>query len=213
MSQDLMAIKEELIVFLRNSDIISTSNRGVTTKTDTGTFNNDSTYTLSTSPTLVKNVRSVTIDGQLKTRYTDYTVNYSTGVITFTVAQSGDYSIVFDYGNTDSLYPDFPQANLKLSAFPRVAVDIIGGNISDVDLGANSTLHIYNITVVCYNTDTKDLEDMISAVQTAMLSNKKSFYYLKYIKPDILGPIVNFPQGGNKVLSRAIDFVSTFNYQ
>jgi len=213
MTRDLYEAKKELVIFLRNNDVLSTTTRGVTTKTDTGTFTNASTFTLSTSPTAVKNVRSVTIATVLKTPYTDYTVNYDTGVITFTSQQNGAYSIIYDYGSSDKIFPDFPQSNLKLNAFPRIAVDIIGGNMKDIDLGAITSVHSYNITVVCYSTDVEELEDMTSAVLNKILANKKTFYYFKYITPSVLGPILNSPGKGDKVLARNVDFVSTLNYE
>ena len=213
MAQDLFEIKQELVIALRNANIISTTKRGVTTQTDTGTFSTASTHTLAKEPTYVKNVRSVIVAAATLTRYTDYTVNYDTGVITFTAAQTGAYTISYDTGTTDSIFPDFPQSNLKLNAFPRISVDILGGSIEDIDLGANYTHHAYDIIVVCYGKGVEELEDMTSDVLSNMLTNKKSFYYLKYIKPSNIGPIINFPQGQNKVISRSVDFRSKFNYQ
>ena len=218
MAQDIYEIKKELVVFLRNSDIISTTNRGVTTSTDTGTFAGANNHTLAVNPTLAKNVRSITVASSPLTRYADYTVNYATGVITFTSAQTGAYTIQYDQGSSDSIYPDFPQKNLKLSAFPRIAVEIIGGDINDVDLGATITHHTYNITIVCYAIQTEILdsdilEDLCSSVISNMLSNKKLFYYLKYVQPGPLGPVINFPPGQDKVLSRSVDFNTIFNYE
>ena len=210
---DLYEIKKEIVNFLRNQDIISTTNRGVTTVAPTGTFTNAATYTLATSPTFVKNIRSVVVGGVTLDYKTDYTVNFDTGVITFTVAQTGAYTVTYDYGSTDSIFPDFPQANLKLSAFPRVAVDIVGGAISDVDIGANATHHVYDLTIVCYSTDTEELEDMISAVITALLANKKTFYYMKFVTLTSLGPILNSSNKGDKVLQRNVDFRSVFNFE
>ena len=82
-------IKEELVVFLRNQDLISISDRGVSTEQDTGTFTADSTHTLATNPLFVKNVRNVNVASADLTFGTDYTVNYDTGVITFTPAVTG----------------------------------------------------------------------------------------------------------------------------
>ena len=53
-------IKQELVVFLRNSDIFTTTQRGVTTSEDTGTWSAETNHTLATNPTLVKNVRGIT---------------------------------------------------------------------------------------------------------------------------------------------------------
>ncbi|KKL71439.1 hypothetical protein LCGC14_2094860, partial [marine sediment metagenome] len=45
MSLNLTDIKTELINSIRSSDVLSISQRGVSTETDTGTFAGDSTYT------------------------------------------------------------------------------------------------------------------------------------------------------------------------
>lgn len=206
-------IKEELVVFLRNEDIISISDRGVNTQIDTGTFSATSNYTVAVNPTLIKNVRTITVAGSPLTRYTDYSVNYDTGVISFRNPQTGAYVIQYDEGSTDRNFPDFPQADLKLSAFPRIAVDIIGGDIMDIDLGASTTRHDYNITIICYSAEVEEMETMVTDVIRAMLINKKTFYYIKYMKTDILGPILNSPDKQNKIVSRSIDFVGKFNYE
>ncbi len=68
-------VKEELLVFLRNQDIISTTNRGVTTVT--GTFSGDGSatvFTLLNHP--VKNVRTVTVGGSSQSFGHDYSVSY-----------------------------------------------------------------------------------------------------------------------------------------
>ena len=213
MTSDLFEIKKELVMELRNWDVISISNRGVTTKTDTGTFAAAGTFTPSTSPTLIKNVRSVTVAAVTLTYGTDYTINHDTGVITFTAAQTGAYTIIYDYGNTDSIFPDFPQANLKLSAFPRIAVDIMGGNRKVIDLGAITDHATFNLTIVCYSTDVEQLEDMISSIISNMKSNRKSLYTLKFIGNAVLGPIINSPGSGDKVVQRNIDFETMFNYE
>lgn len=213
MTQDLFQIKQELVVFLRNKDIISTSNRGVTTSQDTGSYSNDSTDTLDTNPTLVKNVRNIAVGGTDLVFGTEYSVNYDTGVITYVSAQTGNYVIDYDQGNTDSIYPDFPQPYLKLNQFPRIAVDIIGGNMSEISLGATTSQHSYNITIVGYSATTEELEDLIKDVQSNVLSNKKNFYYLSLIHPTTLGPILNSPNKEDKVMQRNIDFLADFNFE
>jgi len=213
MTQDIFAIKEELVVFLRNQDIISISDRGVTTSTDTGTFSADSTHTLATNPTLVKNVRDITVAASPLALGTDYSVNYDTGVITFVSPQTGAYTINYDQGSTDRIYPDFPQPYLKLSSFPRIAVDIPGGNMDELALGATTSRHSYNISVYCYSEGVTELEDMISDTQQAILDNKKNFYTLTLIHPKVLGPVLNTPSREDKILQRNIDLFADFNFE
>ena len=211
--QDTLEIKKELVNFLRNSDIISKANRGVTTRTDTGTYAGASTDTVDTNPTKLRNIRSIIVGGTTLKYGSEYTVNLNTGVITYISAQTGDYTLSYDTGAPDRIFPDFPQAKVNLASFPRIAVDIIGGDMEEVELGARTTLHDYNISIICYARKTRELEAMISAVMSNMLLNKKLFHYLKFITPEMLGPIVNNMNKGSKVIQRNIDFKSTFNYE
>jgi len=208
----LMQIKQELVVFLRNADLIAVGTRGVTTTTDTGTFSAASSWTLGTSPTLVKNVRSVVVGGNTKVFGDDYTVNYITGVITFTVAQTGVYTIIYDQGSKDRIYPDFPQSHLKLSDFPRIAVDIIGSSSNEFGIGAEITESSYTVSVVVYDKDQTDVENMISSIKSDIMDNKKNFYYSAFITPTNTGPLLIGEFGQNKVLQRNQDLEVLFSF-
>ena len=211
MATSLMNIKQELVVWLRNSDIISIGNRGVPTSQDTGTFASDSTHTLATNPTLVKNVRDVT-RGSLLVFGDDYTVNYTTGVITFTSAQTGSFTINYDQGSSDSIYPDFPQPHLKLDNFPRIAVDIITSSSNEMGIGASLTESEYGVSIVCYDVDQTDVETMVSAVKTQIMADKKSLFYPKFITPTSVGPLLVSEFGRNKIFQRNQDLDVRFNY-
>ncbi len=208
----LMNIKQELVVGLRNADIISIGSRGVSTETDTGTFSSDLTHTLATSPLLAKNVRSVTVASSPLTFGDDYTVNYATGVITFTSAQTGAYTIIYDQGSTDSIWPDYPQSHLKLSQFPRVAVDIISSTSNEIGIGADITESSYTISVICYDKDHDDVEGMISNVRAFVISNKKSLFYSPFITPTSVGPLLVTEFGQNKILQRNQDADVRFEF-
>lgn len=212
MATSLMEIKQELVVYLRNSDVISISDRGVTTSQDTGTFSGALTHTLATNPTLVKNVRTVSVDGSEITFVTDYTVNYSTGVISFTSAQNGDYIIDYDQGSTDRIYPDYPQPHLKISSFPRIAVDIISANSNEFGIGADITESEYTVSVIAYDKDHSSVENMISSVKSGIMDNKKNFYYSSFITPTNVGPILVSEFGQNKLLQRNQDFQVRFSF-
>ncbi|MHA1481846.1 MAG: hypothetical protein ACTSQA_00225 [Candidatus Heimdallarchaeaceae archaeon] len=208
----LMQIKQELVVALRNESLISISDRGVTTETDTGTFSATSSYTLSTSPTLVKNVRSVVVSASPLSFGTDYTVNYTTGVISFTSAQTGDYTIIYDYGSKDRIFPDFPQPHLKLSDFPRIAVDIINSSSNEIGIGADITESDYTVSIICYATEQTVVEDLVSGVKDFLMANKKNLFYSPFITPTITGPLLVTEFGNNKLLQRNIDADVRFEF-
>lgn len=208
----LMNIKQELVVSLRNADIITISDRGVTTSTDTGTFADDSSHTLDTNPTLAKNVRSVVVGGSGLTFGDDYTVNYITGVISFVLNQTGAFTIIYDQANVDRIYPDFPQPHLKLSQFPRIAVDIIGSTSNEFGIGAEVTESDYTVSIICYSEDQTEVEDMVSASKQLIMDNKKNYFYSPFITPTNAGPLLVSEFGQNKVLQRNQDVAVRFSF-
>jgi len=210
---NILDIKKELVVFLRNSDIISIGNRGVTTSQDTGDFVGANSHTLAINPTLVKNVRDVTVATTLLSFGTDYTVNYITGVISFTSAQTGAYIINYDQGTTDSIFPDYPQPHLKLSSFPRIAVDIISGVTTEFELGAGANWTEYGVTIVAYDKDQNDIEELVASIRSNFQDNKKTFYNITFITPTAMGPLMVSPFGVNKIFQRNQDFKIRFIYE
>lgn len=209
----LLKLKTDLVIFLRNRDIISTSDRGVTTQQDTGTFAADSSHTLATSPTLVKNVRDVTVASVELKEGVDYTVDYDTGVITFTSPQTGAYEINYDTGSTDRVFPDFPQPHLKLKDFPRIAVDIISATSKEIALGATTTQNEYAVTVVCYSEDQDDAEQMVYDVRQAILDYKKEIASIPFMTPTAMGPLLVSEFGEKKVVQRNQDLAIKFEFE
>jgi len=210
---NLFDIKKELLIFLRNSDIITIADRGVSTSQDTGTFAAANSHTLATNPTLLKNVRDITVAAVPLSFGTNYTVNYDTGVITFLSPQTGAYTINYDQGTSDRIFPDFPKAYLKLSQFPRVAIDFISATTTEFELGAGSNFTEYLVTIVAYDRDQGNVEEMVASIRSALLDNKKTFYYFDFITPTAMGPMIVSPFGEQKVLQRNQDFLIRFVYE
>lgn len=209
MTVDIQKIKQEQAVFLRNQDIFTISQRGVTTSQDTGTFSADSTHTLATNPTIVKNVRDVTVASVLLAVGTDYTVNYITGVISFVAAQTGAYTINYDQG-TDKIYPDFPRDDLTINSYPRIAVDLLNVSTDAFGIGASHFISDIAFTVVVYDDDSDDLDGYVQTIRAAYLSNAKNFYYLKFIKPTLIGPTINSPDKKDEIMQKNIDLLGMF---
>ncbi len=211
----LMNIKQELVVLIRNADLISISDRGVSTETDTGTFASDSDYTVATSPTLLKNVRSIVVSASPLIFGDDYTVEYfgaNVGKISFTSAQTGAYTIIYDQGATDRIFPDFPQPHLKLSDFPRIAVDIIGSSSNEFGIGAEITESNYNVSAVCYDKNQVDVENLVSGIRALIITNKKLLFYSPFITPTTVVPLLISEFGQNKVLQRNQDMEVLFEF-
>lgn len=209
----LFKIKSDLVVFLRNRDILSTSDRGVTTQQDTGSFSATSSHTLATNPTLVKNVRDVTVASVELKEGVDYSVNYVTGVISFTSPQTGAYEINYDTGSTDRIFPDFPQPHLKLKDFPRIAVDILSATSKEIALGATTTQNEYPVTVVCYSDDQDEVEQMIYDIRQAILDYKKELTDIPFMTPTSMGPLLISEFGEKKIMQRNQDLVIKFEFE
>lgn len=205
---NIQNIKNEQVQFLRNQDVFTVGVRGVTTRTDTGTFAGDSTYTLANAPTTVKNVRSVT-RGTLLVYGTDYTVNFLTGVISFTSAQTGSYTIIYDNGS-DKIYPDFPRDDLTISSFPRIALDLLNVGMDNFGIGGSQFISNVAFTVVVYDDSTNDIDGYIQTIKDLYVNNAASFFYLKFIKPTLIGPTINSPDKGDEIMQKNLDLLGQF---
>jgi len=212
---DLMSIKEELVIRLRNADIIPISTRSVTTLSES--FNGTgAAFSFTLTNNTVKNIRSVTVGGSPEYWYDDYTVNYSTGVVTFLSAPplgTGNVVIVYDYGATDRIFPDYPQAWLKQNSFPRIAVDLVSGSSTEHALGAESVWTEFTTTIICYDKSETNVENLVTKTRDFLRANKKSFHNFPFITPTNTGPIIVSPFGENKILQRNQDARIRFIYE
>jgi len=186
-----LSIKREFLNFLRNSDVLSTTTRGVTTKTDSFTAAGGSeTFTLSV--TNCKNVRWVKDNGTALVYGTDYTLNYSTSsttygnILTVTVSKvlvlGHTITISLDYGTGDKIYADYPRDDITISSFPRIAFDIYGLTTETAGFGnVNKTSFRFMIDI--YDSKQTIAEGYMDALRTAIINAQNSFYNFAYIKP------------------------------
>ena len=217
MAIDLFEIKKEITNFLRNQDIFTISQRGVTTVTEE--FNgtgSQTTFTLAQSN--VKNIRSVTVDGGANMTYgTDYTIAIdapdTAGTVTFASAPGGgtdNVDIEYDYG-TDKIYPDFPRPDLTISSFPRIGFDVQGIGTASAGVGGSEDISNILIEVIIYDVGVKTIEDYGQAVRDAFRTNKKLFYNFKFIAPRSVGPLIVSNNSKNEVMQRNYTYEIT-NY-
>jgi len=208
-------IKQELVVFLRNSDIFSTSDRGVSTTTDEFSGDdNETEFTLTN--TNCKNIRSITVDDVAQSLGTDYTVDYSTAVVTFTTAPAigiNNIDIQYDYGSGDKIYPDFPRVDLSISSYPRIAVSITSMTTTELALGAKYNMSDMLISITVYADGMVNVDNYIKDIREAFLEAKDDFYYLKFITPVTQSPLINEPARGDKIYQRTLELRSLFNIE
>ena len=210
---DEKKIKLELCIFLRNSNIFSITDRGVTTETDSGMFSSDSTHTLAVTPTLIKNVRSVVIGGISLDFGTDYLVEYNTGVISFVTSQTGIYSIIYDVGNTDKIFTDIPQVNLTINSYPRIGLGVTSTIIGENDVSGTSNITELLLSFYVYGVGTDNTDDYITTIRSLLLLNKSFFYYLRFITPSSISPMINEPARGDKIFTRVLDALASLNVE
>ena len=129
---DINDLREEICHKLRNSNVLTTTIRGVTTTTESSTASAGQTNITPSNSTL-RNVRSLTIDATAKYFIKDFTINFKTGVITLLSALTGGetISLQYDYGSSDKIFPDMIRDNLTLESFPRIGIKVL--NISSQD--------------------------------------------------------------------------------
>jgi len=177
-------IKKEFLNFLRNSDVFSTSLRGVTTTTDSGTttITGDETITLSKSG--VKNIRTVRYNGNTLSFGYDYTIDIDNNQVTLLNIDSGnDYSIEFDYSSTgDKIYPDYPYTKLTMNSYPRLGFDIYGQN-SVIGAFGNVNFVNFRFSIVIYASSRDAAESYVDRLREIIINAQKSLYYVSYIRP------------------------------
>ena len=218
MAIDNYEYKKEICNFLRNSDIFTISQRGVTTVTQE--FNGDnSTVDFDLTNTNVKNVRSVTINSVAQSYGTDYTVDFqgsNPGRVTFTVAPgsgTNNVDIQYDYGDTDKIYPDFPRKDLTLSSYPRIGFDILVANTEDGGIGGTDFRSSMIIELIVYEEKVQELDDYATAVRNAFLAAPKGFFNFAYIRPKTMGPLIPSENRNNEILKRNYTYEIPFIFE
>jgi hypothetical protein len=183
-------IREEILNLIRNSDIFSTTLRGVTTDTDTFTATAAQTnFTLLNEG--VKNVRSLKINDVLQTLYVDYDINIylndksESTLVTLTTGATldDDVEVEYDYSASgDKVYPDFPDEHLNIESFPRIYFDILSEapqTISAND-GRYKLSLLFEFGVVALN---KNVIGYEQALYDLIMLNRKSLCWLNLIRP------------------------------
>lgn len=207
-------LKTEVAFLLRNSDIMTTTERGVTTTTATGTLDADTTFLI--NKTNVKNIRSIVV-GEITLKYGDdylLDLDYNDAgtiktQITFNLAQTGDITVTYDYGS-DKIHTDFPREDLTITSFPRISVDIITGTDAAFGVGAGVFISDTMFTVIVYSESQEYIEAKLELIKTMLINSCKSLYYAPFITPAGQGPIIKSDNRGQMILHRNRDFRAMF---
>lgn len=209
---------EELVYFVRNSDILTTTERNVTTDTDTGTFSSDSSHLIDVPN--IKNIRSIVVNAVTLDFGDDYTydINFSDTTIktkiTFTSSVSGDFTITYDFGS-DHIFPDFPKNNLSISSFPRIAVDLISTASTPLGYGNKRVAIITDMlfTIVCYANKTKKVRLLVADSKNKLMNAQTDFFNFKISLPQGEGRIQIADNTKQEIFQSNFDFISTTNVE
>lgn len=210
-------LKTELAQLLRNSNIMTTTERNVTTQTDKETLDNDTTYTI--NRTNVKNIRSITIDTESLKYGKDYIVDFDSEsgetivcVITFKTAQSGEMTLIYDYGS-DKIFTDMPRKDLTISSYPRISIEEISKNTDALSVGGKDFISNRLFTIVVFSENQEYIESKLDTIEQLIMTNAKKLYYSYFIRPTGKGPIIKNNQGNQTIIQKNVDLTSYYEVQ
>jgi len=204
-------LQEELVVFARNQDILTITERGVTTATDTLTYTTGApTFTLTHSG--VRNIRFVTVAGSTQTSYRDFTPTYNSGTFTLTSTPTPSDTVItnYDYGTIDTVYSELPRAIVDRMSLPRLMVKCLTGNTEEFALGAGSNITDRMITFQVWATTVKKVNNVTTNIRTSIIKNKKNLYNAPFIKINTVSPLKTDISQEPEIFSKAIDCDARF---
>jgi hypothetical protein len=205
-------VLQEVVISLRNSDVISTTIRDVNRTTQTGTLISDSEIVID-KPN-VKNVKSITV---ATVAVTGFSVDYDSDdecTITLPTSMSGAYVVTYDYG-TDKIFIGYPRSDLSINSFPRIAVEYIDV-VSESGGFGNVNRNKHDISILVYSTNKKQVRDIITSIRTWCINNQNSLSTLRLIKPVMMGPLVlagEFAKFKDKIMKQNFDFAGLLQYE
>ncbi len=227
---DIKNIKTEMVVFLRNSDILTTTQRGVTTTSNVFTATSAQTiFTLSNAVT--RNIRSVVLssgpaspDRETKTAYTDYAPDYKSisSTITFGTGISTNSSVIvtYDYssGTTEKIWSDYPEIQYLPSSIPRIGFDLTGLRTKPISIGDTNWFSDALIRIKVYDSNLKSIDEYLSTIRSKIKAAQRAFYHfpivtVSNIGPSLLHDITSKTKLSGKVFEKSIDLLARFNFE
>lgn len=208
---DLLRFQEELVVFFRNSDILTTTERGVTTAVNTLTSTGNANFVLSSSVG-VRNIRYVTMAAATQTMYRDLTPSYTVGTIAFNAAPSSGTAVVvcYDTGSSDKVYGDLPREDIDRLSYPRLMCKLASGVTKEFALGGKDNITDYQVLCQMWSTTINRLNQGITNLRSSVLDNKKNFYHCPFVTPGNIGGMLEDYTRGDKIYTRPVELTARF---
>jgi len=205
----------EYLNFLRNSDILTTTVRGVTTTSDTKTTAATGAETFTLTNLGVKNIRSITYDGSTIYNVKDYTINLDSNQVTLLSVVPGKTVVIsYDYGKGDRIYPDYPRTDISISKFPRIGFGIYGFR-SEVAGFGNVLKSTWRFDVRVYATSQKQADELTDSIRSKNIAAYVSLNYCNRIYPEAtrdLG-LMELEKGKDKIYVKGLDIIVINDYE
>jgi hypothetical protein len=210
-------ILSEILNELRSADILTISERGMTTKTDTfSAAGGSETFTL--TETSAKNIRTVKQNDVDLVFGTDYLFGYTNGNITTVVVskvliEDDEIKITYDYGLGDKIYSDFARPDISISSFPRIGFNFV---TMDTEIIAIDAVQSFNprIQFSIWDYSKEGLLDKMTALRAFIKDNEQGLYYSNILR--IVGgtsfDIVR-DEGKSKIYKMDLDIINELNIE
>lgn len=87
-------------------------------------------FTVTPDSGSVSTIKTVTVEGNTKTKWVDYYWDYQNSKITFFTALSLNDAVVitFKYGSSNWIFPDKPDDKLTATKYPRISIFSVSGS-------------------------------------------------------------------------------------
>lgn len=215
-------LKDEMLNRLRSAINSYDSQSRVTETTSTFTATAGQTNFLLSTTTL-SYVKSVTVNSTSLKYITDYDINWrgtNAGYVTLVNGATVGQTVIIVWGSrttgrTNFVYPDWPQASLGITEYPRVGFEMTvssspgggGGNLKYVV--KNSVL----IQIKVVDVDTYNIDLTITAIRDFILQNLKNFYYMNYIEPQSIQNYDTYRDNINETNYKIIEFIAPSKFE
>lgn len=204
-----------MVNHLRNADILTIGERGVTTTSDTPTLSSDTTFDITKNN--VKNIRTITVDGNDLFYGIDFLFDTEFGVspnnecrITFNVAQTGDAIITYDFG-TDKIFGDMPRDSIKISSYPRISINQIYFSTQPGGMGDVWVSSIF-FTVTIFAQKQNKILSLQNSIRQSLLDNRNEVFGFGPLTPRIESQIMVAPDRG-PIMQKGTDWEAQFVYE
>lgn len=209
---NIQDVEDELVVTLRNGNVLSALERGVVNASGGQTANGTNmVFFLGLTGSPLRNVRGVWVSGTGNLKFgTDYSVNYYTGSISFTTAPpsgaSGIWRADYDYGPNEKIYGDYPRLDLNLASYPRVSCCFSRYSSMPLGIGAQTLVSEGIVDVGAFTQTTSGLDDILSKSRNQFAISGTKLYYIGYMHPANTSAVGVEPGRHQKIVIREQSF-------